>query len=163
MQLNYNSPHTDQSYLGRVFLFVKRNYWLFILDIIIILFLVIPPYHKEETQVLLIMIALLLVRDFLILKISSRHLGRFVAKGNEVVIGILNRSKFEKDVVEWLPDIELEIRYKLGVPVLYILNGTDIVFKQYPVGVWTVDKMREFLDSFYDYKKEQAMWKIYKG
>jgi len=163
MQLNYNSIHTDQSYLGRVFLFAKRNYWLFILDIIIIFFLVIPPYSKEETQVLLIMIALLLVRDFIILKISSRHLGRFVAKGNEVIIGILNRSKFEKDVMEWLPDIELEIRYKLGIPVLYILNGSDVVFKQYPVGVWTVDKMREFLDSFYDYKKEQALWKIYKG
>jgi len=163
MQLNYNSTYTDQRYLGRVFLFAKRNYWLFILDIIVILFLVIPPYHKAETHVLLIMIVLLLIRDFIILKISSKHLGRFVAKGNEVVIGILNKSKFQNDAIEWLPDIELEIRYKLGVPVLYILNGVEVVFKQYPVGVWTVDKMKEFLDSFYEYKKEQALWKIYKG
>ena len=63
----------------------------------------------------------------------------------------------------WLPDIELEIKYILGIPVLYIMNGSDVILKQYPMGIWTVDKMKEFIDSFYDYKKEQALWKIYKG
>lgn len=163
MQLNYNTTHTDQSYLGRVFLFAKRNYWLFILDLIIIILLAVPPYDWEETRLLLLLIAVLLIRDIIILRISSKHLGRFVAKGNEVTIGTLNRSKYRDDIVEWLPDLELEIKYKLGIPVLFIMNGNDIVFKQYPVGIWTVDKMREFIESFYDYKKEQAMWKIYKG
>ncbi len=163
MQLNYNSTHTDHSYLGRVFLFVKRNYWLFIIDVIIIFFLIIPPYDWEETRLLLVIMAVLLFRDFLILKLSSKHLGKFIAKGNEILIGILNKSKLQEDITEWLPDIELEIKYKFGVPVLYIFNGSDIVFKQFPVGIWTVDKMKEFVDSFYDYKKEQALWKIYKG
>ncbi|MFC2104636.1 hypothetical protein ACFLS4_04710 [Bacteroidota bacterium] len=163
MQLNYNTTHTDQNYLGRVFLFVKRNYWLFFIDIIIIIFFVIPPYNWEETRLLLLMIAILLIRDICILRISSKHLGRFIAKGNEVLIGILNKSKFQEDIIEWLPDIELEIKYKLGIPILYILSGSDVVFKQYPIGLWTLDKMKEFIDSFYDYKKEQALWKIYKG
>lgn len=163
MQLNYNSTHSDHNYLGRVFLFVKRNYWLFLLDLIIIIFLIIPPYTWEETKLLLIMIAVLLIRDILILRISCKHLGKFVAKGNEVSIGILKRNKFQKDIIEWLPDMELEIKYILGIPVLYIMDGSDVIFKQYPVGIWTVDKMTEFIESFYDYKKEQAMWKIYKG
>jgi hypothetical protein len=163
MQLNYNSTNSDQNYLGRVFLFVKRNYWLFLLDLIIIIFLIIPPYNWEETRLLLIIIAVLLIRDILILRVSRKHLGKFVAKGNEVLIGILKRSKFQDDIFVWLPDIELEIKYILGIPVLYIMNGSDVILKQYPMGIWTVDKMKEFIDSFYDYKKEQALWKIYKG
>ena len=163
MQLNYNSTHPDQNYLGRVFIFVKRNYWFFLLDLIIIIFLIIPPYNWEETKLLLIMIAVLLIRDILILKISCKHLGKFVARGNEVLIGILKISKFQDDIIEWLPDMELEIKYVLGVPVLYIMSRGDVIFKQYPIGIWTVDKMKEFIESFYDYKKEQALWKIYKG
>ncbi len=163
MQLNYSSPHSDQNYLGRVFLFIKRNYWLFLLDLIIILFLILPPYTWEETKLLLIMIGVLLIRDILILRISCKHLGKFVAKGNEVLIGILKGNKLQNDIIEWLPDMELEIKYILGFPVLYIMDGSDVIFKQYPVGIWTVDKMKEFIESFYDYKKEQAMWKTYKG
>ncbi len=163
MQLNYNSTHSDQNYLGRVFLFIKRNYWLFLLDLIIILFLILPPYTWEETKLLLITIGVLLIRDILILKISCKHLGKFVAKGNEVLIGILKINKLQDDIIEWLPDMELEIKYILGIPVLHIMDGSDVIFKQYPIGIWTVDKMQEFIDSFYDYKKEQAMWKTYKG
>jgi len=163
MQLNYNSTHTDQSYLGRVFLFAKRNYWLFIFDLIIIAFLIIPPYNWEETQMLLLMLGVLFIRDFFILRISRNHLGKFIAKGNEVLIGILKRSKLQEDIVGWLPDMELEIKYKLGIPILYVFSNNDIIFKQYPIGLWTIDKMKEFIDSFYDYKKEQALWKIYKG
>jgi len=164
MQLNYNSTHSDQNYLGRVFLFVKRNYWIFLLDLIIVIFLITPPYNLAETKMLLFMIAVLFIRDIVILRISYKHLGKFTAKGNEVIIGILNGSKFQdNDIVGWLPDIELEIRYILGIPVLYILSSNEILLKQYPIGIWTVDKMKEFSDSFYDYKKEQALWKIYKG
>ena len=163
MQLNYNSTHTDHNYLGRVFLFVKRNYWLFLLDLIVIVFLIIPPYNWEETRLLLILMAVLVIRDIIILRLSHKHLGKFIAKGNEVSIGILIRSNLQDDIVEWLPDIELEIKYKLGIPILNILSGGDIIFKQYPIGIWTIDKMKEFVDAFYDYKKEQALWKIYKG
>ncbi len=163
MQLNYNTTHTDQSFLGRVFLFAKRNYWLFVIDILIIIFFLVPPYNWEETRLLLIMIGILLIRDIIILRMSCKHLGKFIAKGNEVSIGILNRNKFQDDILGWLPDLELEIKYKLGIPVLYILNGNEVLFKQYPVGIWTINKMREFHESFYDYKKEQALWKIYKG
>lgn len=163
MQLNYNSTNTDQSYLGRVYLFAKRNYWLFIIDIIILAFLVLPPYQWQETRLLLLLILILFIRDIIILRISRNHLGKFIAKGNEVLIGILKRSKLQDDIMGWLPDMELELRYKFGVPVLYVLNGNEVMFKQYPVGLWTVDKMKEFIDSFYDYKKEQALWKIYKG
>ena len=163
MQLNYNSSHTDHNYLGRVFLFVKRNYWLLALDILVLLFFIIPPYTWEETKILLALVLVLLIRDVIILRISYLHLGKFIAKGNEVNIGILRGSKFKKDIIEWLPDIEIEIRNKLNTPVLIILSNGEAIFKQYPVGIWTVDKMKEFMDSFYDYKKEQALWKIYKG
>jgi hypothetical protein len=163
MQLNYNSSHTDQNYLGRVFLFAKRNYWLFILDIIILAFFVIPPYTWDETKILLALCVLLIIRDFIVLRMSYKHLGKFIAKGNEISIGILKGSKFQEDITEWLPDIEIEIRYALNTPVLTILSSGEVIFKQYTVGIWTIDKMKEFIDSFYDYKKEQALWKIYKG
>lgn len=163
MQLNYNSSQTDENYFGRVFLFVKRNYGLFILDLVLIIFLAVPPYGKEETVLLLIMFAVLLIRDIIVLSISYKHLGKFIAKGNDVTIGILRKSKFQDDIAGWLPDIELELKYKLGIPVLYIMSGTSVLFKQYPIGIWTIEKMKEFIDSFYDYKKEQALWKIYKG
>jgi hypothetical protein len=163
MQLNYNSSQTDGNYLGRVFLFAKRNYGLFIIDVILIIFLAVPPYSREETVLLLIMFAILLIRDFIILRISYNHLGKFIAKGNNIIIGILRKSKFQEDITEWLPDIELELKYKFGIPVLYIMNGANVIFKQYPIGIWTIEKMKEFVDSFYDYKKEQALWKIYKG
>jgi hypothetical protein len=163
MQLNYNSTHTDQNYLGRVFLFAKRNYWLFIIDIVILFILALPPYSWAETKLLLAFIVLLLIRDIVIFRISYKHLGKFIAKGNEVSIGILKGSKFQDDITEWLPDIEIEIRYTLNTPVLTVLSSGETLYKQYPVGIWTIDKMKEFMDSFYDYKKEQALWKIYKG
>lgn len=163
MQLNYNCTHTDEKYLGRVYLFAKRNYWLFILDLMILVFLALPPYSKEETLMLVIMLAILLIRDYVILRMSYNHLGRFIAKGNDVLIGILRKSKFQDDIVEWLPDMELEIKYKFGMPILFIMNGQKVIFKQFPIGIWTVSKMKEFVDLFYDYKKEQALWKIYKG
>ncbi|MDA3952998.1 MAG: hypothetical protein PF485_05090 [Bacteroidales bacterium] len=163
MQLNYNTSHTDENYLGRVFLFAKRNYWIFILDFILILFLAVPPYSREENVLLLIMFAILFIRDFIILRISYKHLGKFIARGNNVLIGILRKSKFQDDIAEWLPDIELELKYKFGIPILFITSGPIVIFKQYPIGIWTIDKMKEFIDSFYDYKKEQALWKIYKG
>ena len=80
------------------------------------------------------MFAVLLVRDFIILSISYKHLGKFIAKGNDVTIGILRKSKFQDDIAGWLPDIELELKYKLGIPVLYITSGTNVIFKQYPIG-----------------------------
>jgi hypothetical protein len=123
----------------------------------------VPPYSKNETILLVSILATLLIRDFIILRMSYKHLGKFVAKGNDVLIGILKRSKFQKDIKEWLPEIELEIKYKFGIPVLFILNRNNVIFKQYPIGIWTQDKMKELVDSFFDYKKEQALWKIYKG
>lgn len=163
MQLNYNSTHDEQSYLGRVFLFIKRNYWLYFLDVLIILFLIIPPYSWEETWMLVIMLLILSIRDIIILRLSVLHLGSFVAKGNDVVISILKRSNVHREIKEWLPDLELEIKYIFGFPVLNISKENEIIFKQFPVGDWTLKKMKEFVDSFYEYKKEQNLWKIYKG
>jgi len=163
MQLNYFSSHSDQSYAGRIFLFVKRNFWLFLLDFIIILFLVLPPFSWEETKLIIVLIFLLLVRDAFILKRSILHLGKFEARGNDIIIGILNKNRLSKEITEWLPDIDLEIKNWMGFPVLYILKENEVIFKQHSYGSWTGKKMKEFVDSFYDYKKEQNLWKIYKG
>jgi hypothetical protein len=163
MQLNYFSSHSDRSYTGRIFLFIKRNFWLFLLDFIIILFLVLPPYSWEETKLIIVLVFLLLVRDVFILKRSILHLGKFEARGNDIIIGILNKNRLSKEITEWLPDIDLEIKNWMGFPVLYILKENEVIFKQHSYGSWTGKKMKEFVDSFYDYKKEQNLWKIYKG
>lgn len=163
MQLNYYSSHNDRSYSGRIFLFVKRNIWLFLIDLIVILFFALPPYSWAETQLILVLIFLLLTRDVFILKRSILHLGKFEAKGNDIIIGILHRSKITKEFTEWLPDIDLEIKSWMGYPVMNVLKDNEVIFKQYSYGSWTGKKMREFVDSFYDYKKEQNLWKIYKG
>ena len=157
------SSYVKNSFFGIFFFFVKRNYCLFIMDVIIIAFFVIPPYTWDETKILLALCGFLVIRDIIVLRMSYKHLGKFIAKGNEISIGILKGSKFQEDITEWLPDIELEIRYTLNTPVLTILSSGEVIFKQYTVGIWTIDKMKEFIDSFYDYKKEQALWKIYKG
>ena len=163
MQLNYHSIPKDQAYLSRIFLFVKRNYWLYSPDVIIVLLLILPPYNWSEIKVLIVIILILLIRDIIIFRLSYKHLGKFVAKGNEVSIGILNRGKMQHERIEWLPELDLEIKYSFGIPVLYIVKGSEVIFKQYPFGVWSFQKMTEFVDSFYDYKKEQALWKMFKG
>ena len=163
MQLNYHSEPKDQGYLSRIFLLIKRNYWLYSPDALIVLLLILPPYKWDETKILIVIILILLVRDIIILRLSYKHLGKFVAKGNEVFIGILKRSKIQKERTEWLPELDLEIKYSFGIPVLYIIKGNEVIFKQYPFGSWSVQKMTEFVNSFYDYKKEQALWKMFKG
>lgn len=163
MQLNYQSTETDQSYAGRIFMFVRRNIWLFLLDFLTLVFLIIPPYSWQETQLIILLLFVLLIRDIFILRLAYNHLGRFVAKGNNVIIQYMKGSKLTNEIEEWLPDMDLEIRYSLGFPVLYILKENSIIFKQYPFGDWNGEKMREFIESFYDYKKEQNLWKIYKG
>ncbi len=105
---------------------------------------------------------ILLVRDFFILSKCVNHLGSFVAKGNNIEIGILKGSTI-KEIKEWLPDIDLEIKNSFGFPILYLYKDNLVIFKQYAFGDWTSEKMKEFVDSFYDYKKEQNLWKIYKG
>ena len=163
MQLNYHSISKDQAYLSRVFLFVRRNYWLYLPDALIVLLLIIPPYTWGETKVLIPIILIIFIRDIIILNLSFRHLGKFVAKGNEVSIGILNMSKMQKERIEWLPELDLEIKYSFGIPILHIIKGNEVIFKQYPFGSWSLLRMTEFVESFYDYKKEQALWKMFKG
>ncbi len=163
MQLNYFSSHSDRSYSSRIFLFIKRNLWLFLFDLIIILFLALPPYSWAETQLIIVLVFLLLVRDIVILKRGILHLGKFEARGNDIIIGILNKNKISKEITEWLPDIDLEIKSWMGFPIMYIYKENEVLFKQHSYGSWTGKKMKEFVDSFYDYKKEQNLWKIYKG
>lgn len=163
MQLNYNSKETDHSYFGRVYMFALRNMWLFSLDVLAIIFIVIPPYSWQETQLILIILLFLIIRDVFIFRLGYKHLGKFEAKGNNVNIGIIKGSSLKKEMEEWLPDIDVEIKYSLGFPILYIMKEGTAIFKQYPFGDWTGERMREFVESFYDYKKEQNLWKIYKG
>ena len=163
MQLNYNSSQSDHSYSGRLFLFAKRNLWLFVLDLVIILFLILPPYSWDEAQIIIGLLIIFLIRDVFIIKLSIRHLGKFKAKGNDITIGILKGNKISKEIKEWLPDIDLEIRNSFGFPVMCIYKENETLFKQYPFGDWSGKKMKEFVDSFYDYKKEQNLWKMYKG
>ena len=163
MQLNYSSSHSDRSYSARIFYFVKRNIWLFLLDIIILLFFALPPYLGAETKLILFLIFLLFVRDIFILKRSIFHLCKFEARGNDIIIGILKRNKISKEITEWMPDIDLEIKSWMGFPVMNVLKDNEILFKQHSFGSWTAKRMKEFVDSFYDYKKEQNLWKIYKG
>jgi len=163
MQLNYTSKPDEISYLGRVFSFIKRNYWLYVIDIIIIALLIIPPYNWQETRVLILILVILFIRDIIILRYSYRYLGSFIAKGNEVTICILKGRKMSGEISTWMQDLEIEMKYKFGFPVLYINKESETIFKQYAVGTWSANKMQEFIDSFYDYKKEQNMWKIYKG
>lgn len=163
MQLNYYSKHPDNEYLGRVFLFMKRNFYLYLLDIIVILFLILPPYSLRETIYLIIMLLVLSIRDIILLKYSVYHLGEFVAINNDVYIKILKKRKLHQQYKEYITDIEVEINYRIGIPVMYILKQDDVLFKQYPTGIWSAKRMKEFKDSFYDFKKEQAMWKMFKG
>jgi len=163
MQLNYHSTAQDQGFISRIFLFLKRNYWLYSLEVLLVLLLALPPYHWNEIKVIILIVATIIIRDITILRFSYKHLGKFVAKGNEVFIGIIYGSKIRKELNEWLPELDLEIRYRFGVPVLYIIKGNEVLFKQYSFGVWSLQKMTEFVNSFYDYKKEQALWKMFKG
>ena len=163
MQLNYNSKETDHSYFGRVYMFVMRNMWLFLLDVLAIIFIAIPPYSWQETQLILVIVVFLIIRDIFIFRLGYNHLGKFEAKGNTVIIGIIKGSNLKNEKEEWLPDMDVEVKYSLGFPILYITKEGSVLFKQYPFGDWTGEKMREFVESFYDYKKEQNLWKIYKG
>lgn len=163
MQLSYNSSDSDRTFLERIFMFAKRNLWLFVLDVLTILFLIIPPYSWQETQLIILLFIFLLVRDIFILRKGYYHLGYFIAKGNNVHIGIIKGSKVHNEMEEWLPDMDIEIKYSLGFPILYITKENTVIFKQYAYGDWSIHKMKEFVDSFYDYKKEQNLWKIYKG
>jgi hypothetical protein len=163
MQLNYHSTHQDQGFLSRIFIFLKRNYWLYALEVLLIVLLILPPYGLDEIRLLILIVAIILTRDFFIFRLSYKHLGGFVAKGNEVYIGIIHGSKIKKEINEWLPELDLEIKYTIGIPVLCIMKGNETLFKQYSFGVWSIQKMNEFVNSFYDYKKEQALWKMFKG
>ena len=163
MQLNYFSKSPDNEYLGRVFLFMKRNFYLYLPDVVVILFLVLPPYSWRETIYLLIMLLILSIRDIMLLKYSVYHLGEFVAINNDVYLKILKKRKLHQQYKEYITDIEIEINYRFGIPVMYILKQDEVLFKQYPTGIWSGKRMKEFKDSFYDFKKEQAMWKMFKG
>ncbi|MFO7828082.1 MAG: hypothetical protein R6V23_05635 [Bacteroidales bacterium] len=163
MQLNYFSKSPDNEYLGRVILFMKRNFYLYLPDVVIILFLILPPYSWRETIYLLIMLLVLSIRDIMLLKYSVYHLGEFVAINNDVYLKILKKRKLHQQYKEYITDIEVEINYRFGIPVMYILKQDEVLFKQYPTGIWSGKRMKEFKDSFYDFKKEQAMWKMFKG
>lgn len=163
MQLNYFSKHPDNEYLGRVFLFMKRYFYLYLLDAFAILFLIIPPYSLRETIYLIIMLLVLSIRDVILLKYSVYHLGEFVAINNDVVIKILKKDKMYKQYKEYIADMDVEVNYQIGFPVLYLFCQDKILFKQYPTGVWSEKRMKEFKSSFYDFKKYQAMWKMFIG
>ncbi|MEE4197126.1 MAG: hypothetical protein V2I54_05740 [Bacteroidales bacterium] len=163
MQLNYFSKHPDSSYPGRVLLFIKRNFYLYLPDLIVLVYLVIPPYTWKEAIYLIMILLVLSLRDILLLRYSRYHLGEFVAINNDVYLKILKKGKLHQQYKEYISDIDMEINYHLGFPVLYILKQDELLFKQYATGVWSGKRMREFKESFYDFKKEQSMWKMFKG
>ncbi len=163
MQLNYFSKHPDSDYLGRVFLFMKRNFYLYLPDLVIIIYLVLPPYSLREALILILLLLILSTRDIFLLKLSRYHLGEFVAINNDVYIKIFKKNKLHQKYEEYISDMDVEINYHFGFPVLYILRQDELLFKQYATGVWSGKRMKEFKDSFYDFKKEQAMWKMFKG
>ncbi|MDY6801403.1 MAG: hypothetical protein SVU94_09275 [Bacteroidota bacterium] len=142
---------------------MKRNFYLYLPDLIVILYLIIPPYSWEEAVYLILVLLVLSIRDIFILRYSRYHLGEFVAINNDVFIKILKKGKLNKQFKEYISDIDVEINYHFGFPVLYILCQDELLFKQYATGIWSGKRMREFKDSFYDFKKEQSMWKMFKG
>src|SRR6056297_3125432 len=111
MQLNYFSKHPDNDYLGRVFLFMKINFYLYLPDLIVILYLVLPPYSWEEAIYLILILLVLSIRDILILRFSRYHLGEFVAINNDVFIKILKKGKLNQQFKEYISDIDVEINY----------------------------------------------------
>ena len=163
MQLNYYTTSQDQGFLRRIFLFLKRNYWLYSLEVILLLIIVLPPYQLNDIKWYILIGAAILIRDVFVVILNYKYLGEFVSKGNKVSIGIIHGSKMHHELSEWLPELDLEIRYKFGSPVLHIVKGKQVIYKQYAIGVWTLQTMNEFISSFYEYKKEQALWKMYKG
>ena len=133
------------------------------MDFFVIVFFVIPPYVLSETIVLLAFSLLLLIRDSFILMKAYTHLESFEAKGNQVIFTNLKGNKSDEIYNEWLPDLDMEIKYFMTFPVMHILKEGKVIFKQYSFGEWSSSAMKEFVNSFYEYKKEQNLWKIYKG
>jgi hypothetical protein len=163
MHYHYFSTINDQDYLGRILIFIKRNFWLYIPDLIILLFLVLPPYSWFETNIIITLALVLSIRDILLLKYAVFHLGKFIIDGDSVSLAILRKSELHKQYSGNISEFDIKIKSKLFFKKTLILKSNEVIHCQYAIGNWTPKKMDELYEQFYNIKRDIGFWKIFKG
>jgi len=162
MHYHYFSTINDQDYLGRILIFVKRNFWLYIPDFVLVLFLVLPPYSWHEALFVIGISLLLSIRDVFLLIYSVNHLGKFIIDGDSVSLAILRKSELQKQYSGNISEFDIKIRGKLFFKKAFILKNNEVIHCQYAIGNWTPKKMDELYEQFYSIKRDTGFWKIFK-
>ena len=163
MYYRYFSSINDQDYLGRILLFFKRNWSLYIIDFVILILLAIPPYSWHEAAILISISLVLSVRDIFLLKLATYHLGKFIVDGNSVSIITLKKSILFKKYEGLISEFDIVIKGKLWFTKALIYKNNELIHCQYAIGDWSPFKLRELYEHFYQIKRDIGFWRMFKG
>ncbi|HAN18593.1 MAG: hypothetical protein A2X13_13810 [Bacteroidetes bacterium GWC2_33_15] len=163
MQYRFFSSGIDQDYWGRFLLFAKRNFWLYIPDIITFLFLLIPPYSWFETQIIIALVIILSIRDILVLKFSVYHLAKFYIDGDFVSVAIIRKNSLHDQINGKISEFDIKINSFAGFKTMEIFQNNKLVHRQFATGYWSGCKMKELYEQFYEIKRNLGFWRMFQG
>ena len=163
MHYHFFSSNTEQDYFGRILLFVKRNFWLYIPDFIALIIFVAPPYSWFETKIIIGIILILSIRDFLLLKFAIFHLGKLIIDEDYISLVILRKGEIFEQYSGKISEFDLKIKRKLFYKQIMVFKGDKLIHRQYAIGNWSSKKLQDLYDQFYKIKSELGLWKIFKG
>ncbi|MDA3781049.1 MAG: hypothetical protein PF487_12630, partial [Bacteroidales bacterium] len=152
--IDFCAPESDKDYFSRLFVFVKRNIKLYVLDFFFLFMLLIPPYNTTKTLLIFGLFFLLSFRDIILMRLNKFYIQRINISDDKISITIYRYSKFYKTHKLQLSDVDIDSYDKLNFRILKISKNNMPFIKQFPFGYWSNDKINDLLYKI-DYQKRQ--------
>ena len=161
--LTYKISDPYKDYLSRLMQFVKKNIWLYIPDSILLLMLILPPYSLDKAIMILTGLVLISFRDVIAMKRSARYLNHFTVEDSYVNYSILKYSKIFKNKKVHISRVSLVLEEFKRPYFLDIYEQGSLVHRQYAIGYWSLNKLREMHSNFNSLKKDMNLSSMFRG
>jgi hypothetical protein len=161
--MKYAITKKYKGFTGRIFQFVKNNFWLYIPDTILIIILLIPPYSLNEFLLIFTALVILGFRDVVLLKRISRYLELFQVENTIVYITILHFSQTYEARQAHISKINLVLHEEKSPMQLDIYDNNQLMHKQYAIGYWNKERLKDLYQSFNKLKKEMNLGVMFRG
>jgi len=154
MLIDFQAPESDKEYFSRLLEFIKRNMKYYVLDFFFLFMLIIPPYNISKTLLIIVFLLILSIRDIFLMRLSKLFIQHFKISDDKLYFTVYKYSKCFKEYEFNISDVEIDSYEVLDFKILRISKNKASVFKQFPIGYWTNDKIEELLYKI-DYQKRQ--------
>ena len=161
--LDYEISKSYKYYGSRLIQFVKHNFILYIPDFILLTILAVPPYQMQETLMIITALVLLGFRDIVVMRRSINYLKEFKVNDSAVEYSVLRYNQVYENRKTHISKIVLQLQEDSKPYTLDIYDEGVLVHRQYAIGYWSMDYLKELYTKFSNLKKDMNLEIMFKG